>query len=238
MPETIENQDNSFKAKRELLIQAAILHVPFTGWSYQTLEGAAKDTNISQELASILFPYPQKDMPLAFHHWCDKQLLKNVDNTFQKMRIREKITYMVRKRLEILAPYKDAVRRSVSLFSLPPYVLSGARALWQTVDLIWDAVGDTSEDHNWYTKRATLMGVYTSTLMYYLDDTSEENNETWAFLDRRIENVMSFEKTKWKMKKSNFLQALSKTTEKLPIGIRRPGNFSTGTESELPGQTR
>ena len=68
--------------------------------------------------------------------------------------------------------------------------------LYRTVDAIWYAAGDTSADFNFYTKRATLAGVFSSTLFYWLNDRSEGNEATWAFLDRRIDDVMRFEKFK------------------------------------------
>ncbi len=61
---------------------------------------------------------------------------------------------------------------------------------------MWRIAGDTSTDFNHYTKRMTLGAVYGSTLLVWLDDASEGLDETAAFLDRRIENVMNFEKLK------------------------------------------
>ena len=61
---------------------------------------------------------------------------------------------------------------------------------------MWRLAGDTATDYNHYTKRLTLSAVYTSTLLAWLDDDSEGFADTAAFLDRRLDDVMRFEK--WK----------------------------------------
>ena len=112
-----------------------------------------------------------------------------------EMRFRDRIAAAVRFRLEAVED-KEVVRRGTTLFALPMYAADGTKAIWGTADAIWDALGDTSEDVNWYTKRATLGGVYSATVLYWLGDTSEGHAATWAFLDRRIDNVMQIEKLK------------------------------------------
>jgi ubiquinone biosynthesis protein COQ9 len=123
------------------------------------------------------------------------------------MRFRDRVAAAVRFRLEA-AEDKEAVRRGTTLFSLPMYAADGARALWGTADAIWSALGDTSEDVNWYTKRATLSGVYASTVLYWLGDNSPGHAETWAFLDRRIDDVMQIEKVKARMRENPVLSRL------------------------------
>jgi len=49
------------------------------------------------------------------------------------------------------------------------------------VDAIWRAVGDTSADFNFYTKRALLAGVYTATMLHWFADPSEGAKDTWTF---------------------------------------------------------
>jgi ubiquinone biosynthesis protein COQ9 len=100
------------------------------------------------------------------------------------------------------------VRRGTTLFSLPQNAALGAKMIWETADAIWTALGDTSDDVNWYTKRATLAGVYSSTVLYWLGDDSEGRAATWAFLDRRIEDVMRIEKAKATVQKNPVLKTL------------------------------
>ena len=92
------------------------------------------------------------------------------------------------------------------LFALPINAGEGAKAIWGTCDAIWTALGDTSDDVNWYTKRATLSGVYSSTVLFWLGDDSPDHQATWEFLDRRIENVMQFEKLKASVQKIPLLK--------------------------------
>jgi len=112
------------------------------------------------------------------------------------MKIREKIRSLVWARLEIMGPAREAVRTALAILAMPQNVPLGMRIGWRTADLMWRAAGDTSTDYNHYTKRLTLGAVYGSTLLAWLDDNSEGWAETAAFLDRRIDNVMQFEK--WK----------------------------------------
>ena len=123
------------------------------------------------------------------------------------LKFRDKIALAVRLRLEAIED-KEAVRRGATLFALPHHAADGAKAVWDTCDKIWTALGDTSDDVNWYTKRATLSGVYSSTVLYWLGDDSVDHQATWAFLDRRIENVMQFEKFKAQVNSNPALKRL------------------------------
>jgi ubiquinone biosynthesis protein COQ9 len=142
------------------------------------------------------------DLAVAFHKQGDSQMVAAMaEADVAAMKIREKITHAVRLRLE-LCPDRELVRRGTTLFALPQYAATGAQLIWGTSDAIWIAIGDTSRDLNWYSKRTTLSAVYSATVLYWLGDDSENHEATWAFLDRRIENVMQFEKTKARFNKS------------------------------------
>jgi len=106
------------------------------------------------------------------------------------MKVREKIAAGVRARLEAVAAHREAVRSGLSYFALPRNAASGLSCLYHTVDAIWYAAGDRSTDYNFYTKRALLSGVYSSTLLFWLNDKSEDFTATWSFLDRRIGEVL------------------------------------------------
>nr|MDJ0823383.1 COQ9 family protein [Paracoccaceae bacterium] len=127
---------------------------------------------------------------------------------------------------------KELVRRGVTLFALPHHAMDGVQAMWRTCDRIWDALGDTSDDINWYTKRATLSGVYSSTVLYWLGDDSLDNQATWEFLDRRIEDVMRFEKFKAQARKAPVLGRLMAGQDWLMSRIRAP---QTPSDNGLPG---
>jgi ubiquinone biosynthesis protein COQ9 len=130
-------------------------------------------------------------------------------------------------------PDREAVRRAGTLFALPMHAADGARALWGTADAIWRALGDTSADLNWYTKRATLSGVYAATVLYWLGDDSPGHQATWEFLDRRIEDVMQVEKLKAAVMDNPLARSLMAGPMKLAERIRPPR-----VPDDLPGRLR
>ncbi|MEE8370596.1 MAG: COQ9 family protein, partial [Sphingomonadales bacterium] len=145
------------------------------------------------------------------------EALEDVDP--ETLKIRERIRSAVKARIELHGGRKDAVGRTLAYLALPMNAALSARALWRTSDVIWRWAGDRATDYNHYTKRAILSAVYSSTLLYWLNDDSEDAEKTWGFLDRRIENVMQFEKLKAKV--------LCKT-EKMPDIARRLGRLRYG----------
>jgi len=130
----------------------------------------------------------------------DEMLERLEDYDLAAFKIRARVTLAVRLRIEAVTQHKDAVRRAAHMLALPMHHVTAMRISYATVDAIWRGIGDTSTDINFYSKRAILAGVYTSTTMRWLEDRSEEELETWAFLDRRIQNVMDFEKVKAKVR--------------------------------------
>ncbi|MEO1776308.1 MAG: COQ9 family protein [Pseudomonadota bacterium] len=194
---TDEQSQDPMGEIRDSLLDAALPHVVFDGWSAETLTRAAEDAGIEISEAELAFPRGGVDMALSFHRRADDRLAAELAETdLSAMKIRERVAHCVRRRIELVAEDRDAVRRGATLLALPVYATDSAQAVWSTADVIWSACGDTSDDYNWYTKRAILSGVYSSTVLYWLGDESEENAATWAFLDRRIENVMQVEKLK------------------------------------------
>ena len=178
------------------LMLTALPNVAFDGWSNSTFVAACREADISERKARLFCPRGALDLAIAFHKWGDEQF----ENAFKKKKISElKVREKIRKAVELrikLASDKEAVRRGAVLFALPIYAFEGSRLIWDTSDLIWELIGDNSEDYNWYSKRAILSAVYASTVLYWLGDNSEGSEETWHFLDRRIEDVMKFETAK------------------------------------------
>jgi len=190
------------------LLEAAKPHVPFDGWSETTLRLAAQDADIAPGLVAAICPRGAVDLALAYHAEGDAAMLKRLEETdLSAMRFRDRIAFAVRARLEAVED-RELVRRGTTLFSLPNHAADGAKAIWQTCDHIWTALGDTSDDVNWYTKRATLSGVYGATVLYWLGDDSEGNLRTWEFLDRRIEDVMQIEKLKARARENRVVSGL------------------------------
>ena len=214
------------------LMLAALPNVAFDGWSNSTFVAACREADISERKARLFCPRGALDLAIAFHKWGDDQF----ETAFTKKKISElKVREKIRKAVELrikLASDKEAVRRGVVLFALPIHAFEGSRLIWDTSDLIWELIGDNSEDYNWYSKRAILSGVYASTVLYWLGDNSEGSEETWHFLDRRIEDVMKFETAKVQLKTNKFTKEFNGLTEKFLKTIKRP---SRNIDPNLPG---
>lgn len=177
--------------QRDQLLEAALVHVPFDGWSRRSLSAGARDLNLEPGLARRLFPRGGDDLLAHLERWADRQMLARVDpDALAAMRIRDRIATCVRARLEALAPHREAMRRAVAARLLPSNALAGCTSLWRTVDLMWSLAGDRADDYSYYSKRSLLAAVWTSTFLFWLDDRSEGSRDTWAFLDRRIGDVM------------------------------------------------
>lgn len=186
---------------RSPLLKAALTHVPFEGWSDRILTLAAQDLDLDPGMAKLAFPGGVNDMIELLASDQDQKMVNACsDDILSKLKIREKITLLVRKRIEAELDMRETARSTITYLALPIHSTVGLKILYRTVDLMWKTIHDPSTDFNFYTKRLTLSGVYGSTFLYWLNDESEEYKETWDFLDRRITNVMQFEKTKAKVR--------------------------------------
>jgi len=186
---------------KQALLDAALAIAPFDGWTSSTLRKAEREAGLGDGTMALYFPGGVMEM-LSF--WA-AQLDTQTEATLAKldlseMKIRDKVTQGVLARLEGLDVHAEAARRASSRLSLPDGIASGTAQLWAAADTIWRAIGDTSTDGNYYSKRAILSGVIASTLPIWLSDTSEDKAKGRAFLDARIANVMQFEKMKWQIK--------------------------------------
>ena len=203
------DQNTSMDAAKDAVLDAALAHVPFDGWSAATLAAATADSGVAPGLVTALFPRGAVDLALAYHYRGDALMRDRfATENHDAMRYSEKVARAVRLRLEA-ASDKEAVRRGTTLFALPQHAADGAKAIWGTADAIWQALGDTSTDLNWYTKRATLSAVYGATVLFWLGDDSTDHQATWEFLDRRIENVMQIEKLKSQMRDNPLSKAFA-----------------------------
>lgn len=221
---------------KERLLDAALEHVVFDGWSPATLKAAAADVDVGLSEAQEAFPRGGVDLALAFHQRGDAEMVAAIRAAdLSDMRFRDRVAFAVRTRLELVEQHREAVRRGSTLFALPIHAADGAKAIWQTADAIWDTLGDPSDDVNWYTKRATLAGVISSTVLYWLGDQSEGQAATWDFLDRRIENIMQFEKLKASVNENRFLKPFLAGPNWLLSQIKAPARMPN---VDLPGSWR
>jgi ubiquinone biosynthesis protein COQ9 len=169
----------------------------FDGWSRQAVDSAAGRLGIDPAQARLAMPKTQAGLIDVYIQEVDRGLEAYfTPERLQTLKIREKIRALVWRRLEIMAPAREAVRRALAILAMPQNLPLALRISWRTADLMWRIAGDTSTDFNHYTKRMTLGAVYASTLLVWLNDESEGWSETAGFLDRRIDDVMKIEKLK------------------------------------------
>ena len=182
---------------RRKLMHEALNHVDSLGWSDDCFMKAIEGANVDPEHACGACPRRGVDLAVEFHRCGDDRMAELLGKSnLSAHRYSDRVAMAVWFRLEVDANHKYAARSCAGLFATPFFSAEGARLVWGTVDRIWAALGDESDDLNWYSKRAILSVVLGSSVLYWLGDESEGNAETQQFIERRIENVMQFEKLK------------------------------------------
>ena len=174
---------------REQLIEAILPDVPFDGWTRRALRRAAHRAGVSEDEAMALFPRGAADMVAEFSHWADREMLRRLAAAEEPASLSHGVALALRLRFEALLPWREAVRRGLSVLALPPNAPLALRLLYDTVDAIWRGLGDHPTDLSYYTKRATLAGVQAAATLYWLDDRSPEFADTLAFIDRRLADL-------------------------------------------------
>ncbi len=205
------DQPTPLEKLRQRLALAVGEHAVFDGWTIRAVDAAADQLGIDRAQARLAMPKTQAAMVDVYIQAIDRALEEYfTPKRLAQMKIRDKIRALIWKRLEIMAPAREAVRRGLAILAMPQNLPLGMRIGWRTADLMWRIAGDTSTDFNHYTKRLTLGGVYASTLLVWLDDGSDQWSETGAFLDRRIDDVMKIEKWKAEWRGSGEKLSLSR----------------------------
>jgi ubiquinone biosynthesis protein COQ9 len=177
-------------AERDAAIEALLPRVPAQGWTMAALRGALGDLGADPEDAELLFPGGAADLIEAFIDLSDRRMEQEAAATeLAALHPPDRVRALIALRLQRNRPHKDAVRRALAVLALPGNVALAARSIGRTIDAMWHATGDRTADFSWYTKRATLAGVYAATLLYWLRDDSEDDAATLAFLDRRLQGV-------------------------------------------------
>jgi len=184
-----------FDDTRDRLIRAVRSHVPFDGWSEKALITAAEECGIEINAARRAFPEGAASL-IEYHSALSDRLMEAIlgAEALEDMGVRQRTAKAVRCRLAQESDHPEAARAAVAFLAQPMYAPLSIVCLYGTADSIWSAIGDKSTDFNFYSKRAILAGVYVATFLYWLDDESEDHMESWAFLDRRLEDVMKLGK--------------------------------------------
>ena len=204
--ENISSQSMDDLSFDEIIAHIAPLlpsHAAFDGWNEQSLMAAAQEAGIDSDIAQLAYDNAKGSENLSMKlvqswiSYVDKEMERRLPaDRLAGMKIRERISALLITRLEIAAEHREAQRRALSLMMLPSNVKSGIKIGWNSADHMWRLAGDTATDYNHYTKRAILSSIYTAILMNFINDDSDNFADTRAFVDRRIDNVMQFEKAK------------------------------------------
>jgi ubiquinone biosynthesis protein COQ9 len=191
---------------REALAPRLAAHAAFDGWNETAVESAASEKDVDADVAKLAFKGGPMALVDAWIASVDAEMAVRLPlEKLNAMKIRERITSLVATRLEIMAPDREGLRRVQAIMAMPQNLAQASRIGWRSADRMWRLAGDTATDFNHYTKRMTLSAVYLSTLVTFVNDESEGYADTRAFLDRRIDNVMQFEKVKAQAKKRQEL---------------------------------
>lgn len=176
----------------------------FDGWSADAVSAAANDLKVDPDVAALAFPGGAMDMIAAWIETIDADMLEALpQDALAKMPIRERIRSLIQFRLDAIAGLEEALRRALAIMAMPQNAARSLKTGWHSADIMWRLAGDTATDYNHYTKRTLLAGIYGATLAVFVGDDSEGKADTRAFLDRRIEGVMKFEKAKARLLNSD-----------------------------------
>ena len=186
---------NTIDPTAAAIVNATLLHVPFDGWSDAALALGSADAGFDPQMVSALFPHGAIDAIALHSRLADAEMVAAfhaLPETPQKIHVAIRVLILLR--LELAQQNKDAVRRALAMLALPAHAKLSAGLLYETVDAMWRAIGQTDTGFSFYTRRATLAAVYSATLLAWLADNSSDMNKTVAFLDRRLANVASIPK--------------------------------------------
>jgi ubiquinone biosynthesis protein COQ9 len=195
------SEPRSSDETKAAVLDAALKRAPDEGFTDGMLAAAGKDAGVAAELVTHLFPQGAASLVEFFSEQSDAAMEQALaEKDLGQRKIRERIRTAVLARIDAIRPHKESTRRAAAFLLMPAHAPLGMKLLYATVDAMWRAAGDTSTDFNFYTKRAILSAVYSSTLMRWFNDPSEDESATHEFLAARIENVMQFEKFKAEMR--------------------------------------
>lgn len=198
------------RIRRQLALAVGDMAV-FDGWTERAVDAAADLCAVPREQARLAMPATQAGLIDSYFQGVDRALEAHfTPERIAAMKIRARIRALVWQRLQVMGPAREAVRSALAILAMPQNLPLAARLAWRSADVMWRIAGDSSTDFNHYTKRLTLGAVYSSTLLAWLDDGSDGWTDTAAFLDRRIDEVMQFEKVKAEWRRSRQHLSLSR----------------------------
>ncbi|QBX38301.1 COQ9 family protein [Brevundimonas sp. S30B] len=213
----------------QAVLDAAVVRAGSVGWSGRLVRAACAANGLSEGDEELLLPNGARDLAALLSRRHDARALEALSQIDAgSLKIRERIASAVSARLEAGARDVDACRRCAGFLALPPNADLGLRLAWETANHLWRWAGDTATDQNHYSKRAILAGILIPAMTMRWFDGREAAE---AFVARRIDNVMAFEK--WKAGKDFNAPAnrLIETFARLRYGARSAGAESTDSAS-------
>ena len=190
----MDQPDTPLARLRRQLALSVGENAAFDGWSDRAVEAAAAQAGVDPEQARLAFPDDAAHLVEAWIDGVDAAMeAQFTPEVIAAMKVRDRIRAMIWFRLETTGPARESVRSALSILAMPQNLALGLRTGWRSADRMWRLAGDTATDYNHYTKRLILAGVYSATLLAWIDDDSEGWSDTAAFLDRRLAGVMRFE---------------------------------------------
>ena len=222
MPEHALPADPTLDEVRAALAPIIARNAGFDGWSDAAVHAAADEAGVDRDVAKLAFKDNAIDMIDAWIDSVDLELAHRLPaEKLAAMKIRDRITALLATRLDIMAPDRESLRRAMAIMAMPQNLVRSAKIGWRSADRMWRLAGDTASDFNHYTKRMTLSAVYASTLSVFVNDDSDNFADARAFLDRRIDNVMQFEKVKFQAKqRQEYVPSLSRFIGRLRYPAR------------------
>lgn len=191
--------------QKDQILDAALMHTAFDGWSRKALLAAADEVEIDHQTARRLFPRDGQSLIEWLDGWLDRRMEQATASIeLENMPVRKRISALVGARLEALGPHQEAMRRATLTRGLPQNILTSGRGLWRTADRIWELAGfpnQASDGFSRYSRRALLVGILTSTFLFWLEDMSEGFKESFEFLDRRIDDALKLGKVTQQIKR-------------------------------------
>lgn len=179
---------------RAALAGAIASAAAFDGFNDRAIAEAAAQYGIDADVARLAYPNGARDMIDAWFADIDARMAADLPaEKLATMKIRQRITALVEKRIELVRKDREALRRALSILAIPSNIAFGSKLAWRAADLMWRLAGDTATDYNHYSKRLILSSVYGGTIAVFLNDETADLSETKAFLARRIDQVMRFE---------------------------------------------
>jgi ubiquinone biosynthesis protein COQ9 len=186
---------------RDKVLAEALPEVAAHGFTDRVLREAAERAGVTKRERDDAFAHGAASLVEAFSAWADARMAEHMNGSVPNEHLRERVRDAVRARIEAMAAHREVARRAAQFLASPVHAALAAKLMMRTVDSLWRAAGDTSSDFSYYTKRASLSGVYGATLVYWLADSSVGNEATWKFLDHRMNDVMRIEKWRGEARK-------------------------------------